>query len=99
MNENSYTNEDNEKETKNIREAIKRYEISHPVVNDANMTIWRKMNARSWPTLVIIDPEGYYCGYVSGEGQRDLLEKVITKLIEIFELHDTVDDAIASFAA
>src|SRR5262249_40795288 len=31
---------DNEKESGNIRKAILRYEIAHPVVNDAKMTIW-----------------------------------------------------------
>ncbi len=66
---------DNEKETNNIRDAIKRYEISHPVVNDANMIIWRKMRARSWPTLVLIDPEGYYCGYVSGDRAKGTLDE------------------------
>src|SRR4029077_13457239 len=32
---------DNEKETESIRKAILRYEISHPVVNDARQRIWR----------------------------------------------------------
>jgi thiol-disulfide isomerase/thioredoxin len=88
---------DNEKETKNIREAIKRYEITHPVVNDANMTIWRKMNVRSWPTLVLIDPEGYYCGYVSGEGKRELLENVIGKLISYHRAKGTLDESPVHF--
>src|SRR5690242_13678782 len=30
----------NEKQSNNIREAILRYEIAHPVVNDSDMTIW-----------------------------------------------------------
>ena len=72
---------DNEKETGNIRNAIVRYEIEHPVINDADMTIWRKFGVRSWPTLALIDPEGQYCGYVSGEGNRELLEKVVERLI------------------
>ena len=67
---------DNEKETENIRRAIVRYEIEHPVINDNEMTIWRRFGVRSWPTLVLIDPEGMYCGYVSGEGQRELLDNV-----------------------
>src|SRR4051812_40757332 len=31
----------NEKQTQNIREAIQRYEIEHPVVNDKDFKIWR----------------------------------------------------------
>lgn len=88
---------DNEKETNNIREAIKRYEISHPVVNDANMVIWQKMNAHSWPTLVLIDPEGYYCGFVSGEGNRGVLENAITKLIEFHRHKGTLDETPVHF--
>lgn len=82
---------DNEKETGNIRKAILRYEIEHPVVNDANMTIWRKFGVGSWPTLVVLDPEGQYCGYISGEGNRELLEKVIERLIEYHKAKGTLD--------
>ncbi len=53
---------DNEKKSENIRKAILRYEISHPVVNDANMTIWNTYGVMSWPTLVLIDPEGLVAG-------------------------------------
>src|SRR6266542_2867973 len=49
---------DNEKDSDHIRKAVLRYEISHPVVNDAEMKIWRAFNVHSWPTLVLIDPEG-----------------------------------------
>ncbi len=49
---------DNEKNTESIRKAILRYEVSHPVVNDADMRIWRTYGSNSWPTLCLIDPEG-----------------------------------------
>jgi thiol-disulfide isomerase/thioredoxin len=88
---------DNEKETGNIRKAILRYEISHPVVNDAKMTIWRKFGVNSWPTLVLIDPEGYYCGFVSGEGNRELLDEVIAKVIEYHRSKGTLDQSPVSF--
>lgn len=89
---------DNEKETGNIRKAILRYEIQHPVVNDANMTLWRKFGVRAWPSLVLIDPEGFYCGYVSGEGNRELLEAVITKLVEHHRAKKTLDETPLQFA-
>ncbi len=82
---------DNEKETGNIRKAILRYEIEHPVVNDAEMTIWRKFGVNSWPSLVVLDPEGQYCGFVSGEGNRELLEKVIDRLIAYHKSKGTLD--------
>ncbi|MFM8223380.1 MAG: thioredoxin-like domain-containing protein, partial [Planctomycetaceae bacterium] len=89
---------DNEKETENIRRAIVRYEIEHPVVNDAEMTIWRKFGVNSWPTLVLIDPEGNYCGYVSGEGQRELLDTVIEKLVTYHRAKGTLDETPVDFS-
>src|SRR5262245_46238458 len=62
-----------ERNTESIRKAVLRYEISHPVVNDANMAIWSAYGVRAWPTLVLIDPEGKYYGHVSGEGRHDVL--------------------------
>lgn len=82
---------DNEKDTEAIRRAIVRYEIEHPVINDSEMNVWRKMGARSWPTLVLIDPQGNYCGYVSGEGNRELLDAIIQKLIDWHEAKGTLD--------
>ena len=88
---------DNEKETNNIRKAILRYEIEHPVINDANMTVWRKFGVHSWPTLVLIDPEGQYCGYVAGEGNRELLEKVVERLIAYHKAKKTLDQSPVHF--
>jgi len=88
---------ENEKESDNIRQAILRYEIEHPVINDANMTIWRKFNVHSWPTLVLIDPEGQYCGYISGEGNREILDQVVGKLIAYHTAKGTLDPAPLKF--
>ena len=73
---------ENEKETKSIRKAILRYEIKHPVVNDANQKIWDAYGANSWPTLAVIDPEGNYIGSTSGEGNFELLDGIVSKLIK-----------------
>ncbi|MCY2968494.1 MAG: thioredoxin-like domain-containing protein [Planctomycetota bacterium] len=89
---------ENEKETENIRRAIVRYEIEHPVINDNEMTVWRKFGVRSWPTLVLIDPEGFYCGYISGEGQRELLDTVIEKLVAYHRAKGTLDETPVNFS-
>ena len=47
----------NEGESDNIRQAILRYEIEHPVVNDREFRIWRRYGVQAWPTQVLIDPE------------------------------------------
>ena len=43
----------NEGETENIRKIILRYEIEHPVVNDADYKIWEQYAVRAWPTQVL----------------------------------------------
>src|SRR5437762_2252248 len=73
---------DNEKGSDSIRKAILRYEISHPVVNDANLRLWRAYGARSWPSLYLIDPEGYLVAKGEGEGLHDALDDAIARLIK-----------------
>ena len=68
---------ENERESENIRQAILRYEIEHPVVNDSNLAIWQAYGVRAWPTLVLIDPEGNIVGSDTGEGHYEVLDKLI----------------------
>ena len=73
---------DNEKKSSSIQKAILRYEIKHPVVNDADHKIWRRYRVSSWPTLVLIDPEGNFYGRISGEGAHDVLDFHIDKMVK-----------------
>jgi DNA-binding beta-propeller fold protein YncE len=75
----------NEKDTENIREAIKRYEIGHPVVNDRDFQIWRSYSIHSWPSLMLINPNGRIIGRHSGEGIYDLFDEVIGETIRHFD--------------
>jgi len=76
---------DNEKGTEQIRDAMRRYGIHHPVVNDNAFAIWRSYGVRSWPTFVLLTPEGNVLGRLSGEGQREDLEALIVALLERYE--------------
>jgi DNA-binding beta-propeller fold protein YncE len=81
----------NERNSESIRKAILRYEITHPVVNDANMRIWRAYMVNSWPTLYVIDPEGYIVGRGSGEGLGDAVDALIAKLIRVHRAKKTLN--------
>jgi thiol-disulfide isomerase/thioredoxin len=74
----------NEKDTSNISKAILRYGIKHPVVNDANFKIWDAYGVQAWPTLVLIDPEGYIIGVYSGEGHTPEIAALVDKLSPIY---------------
>jgi thiol-disulfide isomerase/thioredoxin len=82
----------NEGESENIRQAILRYEIEHPVINDREFRVWRQYGPRSWPTLVLIDPEGYIVGGVSGEGNYDLLNHVISQMVLDFRARGKLNE-------
>ncbi|HEY2148551.1 MAG TPA: thioredoxin-like domain-containing protein, partial [Pirellulales bacterium] len=70
-----------EQDSKNIADAVLRYEIEHPVVNDANQTIWNRYGVESWPTLVLIDPEGYLLFARGGEVKASLFDSAILKKV------------------
>lgn len=83
---------DNEKLSENIRDAILRYEIRHPVVNDSEMVIWKKFGTRAWPTLALIDPEGKFIGAQGGEGHRDLFDGIIGRLVDFHRARGTLNE-------
>jgi DNA-binding beta-propeller fold protein YncE len=73
---------ENEKVTENIRKAINRYQIRHPVVNDAEHKIWDAYGIDSWPSLVLIKPDGNVVGIAHGEGKYEVLDDVIGRLVK-----------------
>jgi sugar lactone lactonase YvrE len=88
---------ENEKNTESIRKAILRYEISHPVVNDAEQRIWETFGSRSWPTICLIDPEGYLVARGSGEGLYEALDREISRLIKIHKAKKTLNEKPLKF--
>jgi thiol-disulfide isomerase/thioredoxin len=88
---------DNEKDTEKIRKAILRYEISHPVVNDANMRIWRAYRASSWPSLYLIDTQGRIVARGSGEGLYEALDNRIAEQIKEARDNKTLNEKPLQF--
>jgi DNA-binding beta-propeller fold protein YncE len=80
-----------ERDTDNIRQAVLRYGVEHPVVNDSKMTVWREYAVSAWPTLMVIDPAGKVIGYVSGEGIYEPLDKLISNVISTFDAKNAID--------
>ncbi len=69
----------NEASRETIRAAILRYEIAHPVIIDDSMKIWRSYAVRSWPTVVVIDPNGCVAGTFAGEGNREAIDQAVSQ--------------------
>lgn len=75
-----------EKETDAVRQAILRYDIRHPVVNDRDFQVWQRYAARAWPSLYIIDPEGKVLGKHEGEYRFEDLDNFLHPLIEAYDI-------------
>src|SRR5438132_2439633 len=84
---------ENEKDTENIRRIILRYEIEHPIVNDADFKIWKAYAVNAWPTRYLIDPAGYVLGRLSGEGGYETLDRVISQTIAEFRKRGELNEA------
>ena len=84
---------ENEKDTENIRRIILRYEIEHPIVNDADFKIWNAYAVDAWPTRYLIDPAGYIIGRLSGEGGYDALDKAISNSVAEFRKRGELNEA------
>src|SRR2546423_8461317 len=56
------------------------------------MVIFDDYGAKGWPHLVIIDPDGNYYGFVSGEGKYDVLDFHIGKLVKEYKAKGKLKD-------
>lgn len=64
-----------------VDQAVERYQVEHLVLDDPDLVTWQAYTARAWPTLAVIDPEGYLVATLSGEGHGAGLGEIIEGLI------------------
>jgi thiol-disulfide isomerase/thioredoxin len=60
--------------------AVERYGVTHPVLDDPELLTWQQYTARAWPTLAVIDPEGYLVASMAGEGHAAGLGRLVDEL-------------------
>ena len=75
----------NEKETYNVEKAVRRYQLEHPVINDAQFQVWRQYSCRAWPTLMFIDPQGNVAGKHEGEMTFEAFDGLIGQMVAEFD--------------
>lgn len=69
-----------EAEHQAVVDAVERYEVHHPVLDDPELATWKQYAVRAWPTLVVVDPEGYVVAQHAGEGHAHAIEKLVEEL-------------------
>ncbi len=80
-----------EQGTDNIRQAILRYGIAHPVVNDKDFAVWNQYTAKAWPTLVLVDTRGKIVAQESGENVFARFDEPIGELVRQAEASGSLD--------
>ncbi|MFE7133863.1 NHL domain-containing thioredoxin family protein [Streptomyces sp. NPDC057638] len=73
-----------------VVDAVERYEVHHPVLDDPELATWKQYAVRAWPTLVVIDPEGYVVAQHAGEGHAHAIEALVTELEAVHEAKGTL---------
>uniref|UniRef100_A0A3B5LKD8 NHL repeat-containing protein 2 n=1 Tax=Xiphophorus couchianus TaxID=32473 RepID=A0A3B5LKD8_9TELE len=99
----------NEKVLDNIQNAVLRYDICHPVVNDNEATLWHELEVSCWPTLLLLGPRGNLLFSLVGEGHSERLtlfadsalryyrEQLKTHSVGIKLYRDSLPPSILSF--
>jgi thiol-disulfide isomerase/thioredoxin len=78
-----------------VKTAAGRLGISWPVVLDNDQAIWQSYSNRIWPTLYLIDTEGYLRYQRAGEGGYAQTERAIHALLETIHPQKSFPDPIA----
>ena len=81
----------NEKYADNVLLAAQRYELKHPIVNDAEFQVWRQYACRAWPTLMFVDPEGKVIGKHEGELPYEAFDDLLGRMIAEFDEKGMID--------
>ncbi len=71
-----------ERITERIRDASIRLGAEHPTVNDRQFRVWRSYAVSAWPTLAVVDPNGYMVGTRAGEFTAEMLSPFIAAMAE-----------------
>lgn len=70
-----------EKDYDNVQDAIEKYGIEYPVVQDNDYATWKAYKNRYWPRKYLVDAEGYIRYDHIGEGGYEETEMQIQKLL------------------
>jgi len=81
---------EHEKDPDAVAAAVERYGVAHPVLDDPSMRMWQEYAAKAWPTLTVIDPEGYVVATMAGEGHAEGLARLIDQLVAEHEARGTL---------
>jgi len=71
-----------EKKIENVQDAVEKYELKYPVVQDNNYATWNAYNNRFWPRKYLVDIDGFVVYDHIGEGGYTETERIIQELLK-----------------
>ncbi|MFF8781600.1 NHL domain-containing thioredoxin family protein [Streptomyces sp. NPDC015140] len=88
-----------EAEHRAVLDAVERYGVEHPVLDDPERATWKQYAVRAWPTLAVIDPEGYVVAQYAGEGHAPAIRRLVEELEVRHEAKGTLRRGDAPYVA
>jgi thiol-disulfide isomerase/thioredoxin len=70
-----------EKDVDNVRRAARDMRVGYPIAVDSDYAIWRALKNEYWPALYIVDAQGRIRHHHFGEGEYEMSERVIQRLL------------------
>ncbi len=83
-----------EKDSNNVAAAMSRNNIHYPVAQDNEYATWQAYNNDSWPAEYLIDQNGQIVAEDFGEGNYDVMENNIRKLLGLSGSDTTAVSAV-----
>lgn len=74
----------NERDSSNILAAVQRHNITHPVVNDTQCSMWQALSVQCWPTMVVLGPRANPLFVLMGEGNYEQLERYVGASVKYY---------------
>ena len=81
---------EHERDPEALKAAVERYGVAHPVLDDPELRMWDQYAAKAWPTLAVVDPEGYVVATMAGEGHAEGLARLLDDLVATHEAKGTL---------
>jgi DNA-binding beta-propeller fold protein YncE len=77
--------------SRNLRAAVQRLELHHPVINDHAHQVWEAYAVRAWPTLLFVDPRGRVFAKHEGEFALEPLRAALADIMAGYDTEGILD--------
>ena len=67
-----------------LRQAVIRYDVKHPCINDCKFDVWNTFKLNNWPTLLVVGPDQNIIAKLTEERNTDFLEHLLYNALKEF---------------